>query len=191
MNVSADVVIIRGDDIQIEIKAQENLLDVIKTKVRANELVISSSQCIRTSDGIKIEITVPDLSSVMLNGSGSIRTRSVFSADDFEVAINGSGEVAVDVHADDVDAAINGSGEIIVNGSTKELDVVINGSGDFRGLGLVSKDAEVIIRGSGDVYINAQNSLDAEILGSGDIIYIGNPSVNSSVKGSGNILKKD
>ncbi len=30
VNVSADVVIIRGDDIQIEIKAQENLLPILE-----------------------------------------------------------------------------------------------------------------------------------------------------------------
>lgn len=190
VNISGDVTIHPGEDLQIRIKAQENLMKVITTRVKGKTLVIGSNQCIRTSDGIKIDLTVPTLRSIKLNGSGSIITRSFLNTDRLDLTINGSGTVAIDVHAVEVEVSINGSGKTILNGSAENIEVEINGSGDYRGLGLEAEDAEVTIRGSGDIYVNAKNSLEAEILGSGDVIYAGNPSVDSSVKGSGNISKK-
>ena len=190
VNIAGDVTIHPGEDLQIRINAQENLMKVITTRVKEKTLVIGSDRCIRSSDRIKINLTVPTLSSIKLNGSGSIVTRSFLNTDRLDLAINGSGTVAIDVYAIEVEVGINGSGETILNGSAENIEVEINGSGDYRGLGLETEDAQVTIRGSGDVYINAKNSLKAEILGSGDIIYAGNPSVDSSVKGSGSVSKK-
>ena len=191
VNIGADVTIHPGDELQITINAQKNLMDIIEIRTKGSTLVIGSSQCIRSRDGIKVDLTVPTISSIKLNGSGSIRTKSIFKTDELEADINGSGTLAIDVNSKYLEVNINGSGEVIFNGSTDNLDIVINGSGDYRGLGLQTNKAEVTIRGSGDIHVYAKKSLEAEILGSGDVIYAGNPSVESTVKGSGNITKKE
>lgn len=191
LDIAADVSVIPGTDLFIRIHAQESLMDVIRTEVSGKTLVIRSKSCIRSDKPIGIELTVPSLSSVKVNGSGSVILTEMMNTENFRIRINGSGDFTGDVTANSVNAGINGSGDIIFNGSTSMLEVEINGSGDFRGLGLKSFEADVTIRGSGDVDINTLNKLRVEVFGSGDVRYVGNPAITSSVKGSGQVSKKN
>lgn len=191
IDVAADISITPGDDIFVRIHAEENLLPIIKTNVEGKTLVIKSRPCVNSDKTIKIELTVPKLTAIDINGSASVRFTELMNTEDFNISINGSGDFNGNVFANTVDANINGSGDILINGTTKNLDVEINGSGEFMGLGLKSFEADVTIRGSGDVDVNALNKLKAEVLGSGDIRYIGNPQISSSIQGSGQVSKKN
>lgn len=191
VNISADVLVIPGDEYYLRIEAQENLLPVIKTSVSGKTLKIDSKRCVQSDDPIQIELTVPMLSSININGSGSVKTSEMMKTEDLDIGVNGSGTFSGDIYANSVEASINGSGNILMNGTAKTLDVEINGSGDFRGLGLKSFETEVVVRGSGNVDVNVLNMLDVEVLGSGDVRYVGNPEISTSIKGSGQVSKKN
>lgn len=191
VDISAEVTIIPGEDLFVRVEAQESLLPVIKTTVSGKTLKIKSKPCIQSSRPIKIELTVPTLTYVSINGSGSVRTLELLNTEDLEIGINGSGTFMGDVFAKSVDANINGSGNILINGTTEKLEIEINGSGDFRGLGLKSFGADVTVRGSGNVDVNTLNELNVEVLGSGNVRYIGNPNISSSITGSGEVSKKN
>jgi len=189
VNIPAYVKVTPGEDLSVRIEAQENLLPRIKTSVSGKTLVIKSKPCLESDKPIRIELIVPMLTSIDINGSAAVKITEMMNTEDFKVGINGSGEFAGDVFANSVEADINGSGDIIINGSAKMLEVEINGSGDFSGLGLKTFEADIVIRGSGDVRVNALNKLQSEVLGSGDVWYVGNPEISTSIKGSGQVSK--
>ena len=189
VNIPAYVKIKPGENLSVRIEAQENLLPRITTLVSGKTLVIKSRPCLDSDEPIRIDLVVPMLTSIDINGSASVKITEMMNTENFMVGINGSGEFGGDVFANSVEADINGSGDIIINGSAKKLEVEINGSGDFSGLGLKTFEADVVIRGSGDVKVNALNKLHAEVLGSGDVSYVGNPEISSSIKGSGQVSK--
>lgn len=191
VDISAEVTIIPGEDLFIRVEAQESLLPIIKTTISGKTLKIKSKPCIQSDEPIRITLTVPTLTAVSINGSGSVKTLEIMNTEDLDIAINGSGTFIGDVFANSVNASINGSGNILINGSAKKLEIEINGSGDFRGLGLKSFEAIVAVRGSGNVDVNALNELSVEVLGSGDVRYIGNPKISTSIVGSGEVSKKN
>ena len=66
-------------------------------------------------------------------------------------------------------------------------EVKIAGSGKMYLADLIANDVTCIISGSGNMYVHAQNSLNATITGSGNIIYSGNPTVDVKTSGSGSV----
>nr|MCU0492230.1 DUF2807 domain-containing protein [Chloroflexaceae bacterium] len=68
-----------------------------------------------------------------------------------------------------------------------QLSVTIEGLGQFRGDQFTSQRATVNVKGSGNVYVRAEESLNATVEGLGSITYYGNPRVTPVVSGAGSI----
>jgi hypothetical protein len=183
-----------SDGYQVRLEGESNLLEYVDTRVEGSKLIIDTRHDydFQTSQDLNVYITAPQLSKVILAGSGNIVSKNTLSSDQqlgFEIM--GSGDVKVSVDAPSVETSLMGSGKLDLSGQTKDLKVDIAGSGTFSGKDLKSENAKVSIMGSGDAYVFASVALDASILASGDVFYYGNPSISQHIVGSGTLTKKD
>lgn len=167
----ADVKIKRGKKAKCSISGDDNIIPIIRTENRDGLLKISASKSYSTKQNLEIEIEVPVLKKLILNGAGDVKMS--------------------DVTDDKLDLKINGAGDITATGKVKELKAATFGSGNLNLSGLEASKVYVAVDGAGDAEVWATTYLKAVINGSGDIIYSGNPSkIESSVNGVGEIMKK-
>lgn len=165
---SANCRVTVGSGPSLELKADDNILPLIVTRVENGTLYIESKGSYSTRNGIEVAIKVPNLESFLSRGSG-----------DSEI---------VGVRSRSFSAEIAGSGNIRGSGQADRGDYSIRGSGDMDFSNLRTKDSEASIAGSGAIELFATGTLDATIRGSGSIRYRGNPAkVNRSIAGSGEI----
>ncbi len=164
---SPDVHITVGGAPSLSIEAEDNILALISTEVRGGVLHVGSEQSFSSRKGIHVTLTVPELRSVKVQGSGDIEAEGV--------------------HGDLFTARVKGSGDIEVTGSVQRVEAEVLGSGDIKMFGLDAVDGEATVKGSGDIDIQASGTLDLTVLGSGDIRYRGGAEVNKEVHGSGDI----
>ncbi len=190
-----DVELVAGDEGEITLKGESNLLQYIKTEVKDGKLHIKKEKGVNlrpTSWKESIVITVPieEINALSLSGSGDVISKTTLKSDDFDVSIAGSGDIDISIEAEEIDASLSGSGDISISGKTRVLDVQVAGSGDVKAFELEADDVDVQVSGSADVKVTANQSLNARVAGSGDITYRGNPTkMNSKVSGSGDISK--
>lgn len=164
----ADVSIQIGAPAAVSVTTDDNLLQVITTNVQGNTLVIGSNQSYSTKVGVKVAITVPELSGVQINGSGDIRITGL--------------------DAEKFSTVIRGSGNIQAAGTARDLSAQIEGSGDLNLGDLQTHTASISVAGSGNATVNASEQLSASVAGSGNIQYRGAPkNVQKSVAGSGSV----
>lgn len=167
---SANVYVIIGGAESVVVKADDNILPLIETSVRNNQLVISTknNSSFTSTNPVRVDVTMKSLDDVALTGSGMINVPEL-SADQFKVNLPGSGN-------------INVAGEV------NQVDIKLGGSGIASCGGLKAKSATVNLSGSGNVTVFASESLDATLSGSGTIQYNGNPAdVSKNLTGSGMI----
>ncbi len=186
--IPATVFISQGEDQEVEIEAQDDVINQIKTTVRGGIWTIEFDRCVRNESSIRIYLTVKELTSVKISGSGEIVSQGSLIVDDLDVGISGSGDIDLSLEADDIDAKVSGSGSMRFDGTADALDISISGSGDFQCFNLETRKATVKISGSGDAEMWVTQELDVNIAGSGDVFYKGNPSLNVSVSGSGGVV---
>lgn len=185
-----DFKLVQGTEGKITIQGDSNLMEYIITEVKDGKLVVRSKKGVNHKPTKTIVVTVPyqSISSVSLAGSGDVENSGTIKANDFKVALAGSGDIDLKVDADSLESSIAGSGDIQLSGSTGSLETKIAGSGDFDGSSLDSKDVDVKIAGSGDVNVVCNGTLKVRISGSGDVKYSGNPTnKDTKVSGSGSI----
>lgn len=167
------VYITHGTDFHVELRGSSNLIGSFETKVRGTTLELGYKNASVSDDDIEVYITMPELEFLALAGSGEIRVRGNFPAQDkFNLRISGSG----DVYLHD---------ELQV----ENADVDLSGSGKAELENLLAENADIDISGSGDVKLSVSAHLRSRISGSGQVFYRGNPQLDSKVTGSGNVVK--
>lgn len=190
LNIPADVYIYQGDEEGITIEAQNNILDVIDTRVRNNELDIKFENGVvaKHYEPIKVYITTANISEIRISGSGNVYNETPLVTDELNVRISGSGNVDLqDIDTPLLDARISGSGRVYLSGECAEQILRISGSGNIHAFGLYSDEADINISGSGKTEVNVTDYLHGDISGSGSIYYKGHPVVESHISGSGRI----
>ena len=169
---STDLEVKVGSPLDVEVEAEDNLMEYLTTEVDGGVLYISTDcNCSMTTRlGSRITISVPNLKAISIEGSSDTNVEGL-KGPGFELTIAGSGDIEL-------------------AGAVDELEVEIDGSDDVNAKRLSSKDAYVSINGSGDVLLTVEDNLDANINGSGDIRYAGTPRVRKSLNGSGSISSR-
>lgn len=208
---SGNLTIEVGDEEELRVEAEENLIPYFETEVRNGTLLIRQRNNARIAPRktVNFYLTVVDLESIELTGSGDAEAADLeakqlsatltgsgdldmesLDAESLDVRINGSGSIRLkDLQADRLGVRMTGSGDLeIINGRVEEQSITITGSGGYEAGGLVSSEADVRLTGSGSATIQVNNRLNASTSGSGDVRYIGSPVVDQSSSGSGDVV---
>ena len=193
LSLPATVILSQSNTTSVEVEANADLLEYIKTDVSKDELVISTEDCncISTSDDITIKVSTPHIEDLSINGSGSIISKDKINTKNMSIAINGSGDVVLEnLSAENYSVAINGSGDVDLSGThAKTGDISIHGSGDVNTSRIPTSAVAVSVAGSGDVEVKPTAAMDVSIMGSGDVTYYGTPKISSSIMGSGDLIQ--
>jgi hypothetical protein len=176
----------------LRIEAEDNLIERMKVEVVGDRLEIDYDQVInlRPTRPINFYVTMMEVESIQLLGSGNINT-SALVTEEIRFVLAGSGNIRVeDIQTEIIRAELPGSGNINISGSATRQEVRLMGSGDYDGGDLISTEADISIAGSGNVTVNASEQLDITIAGSGTVRYVGDPLINQDIFGSGRIVKQ-
>jgi autotransporter translocation and assembly factor TamB len=189
-----EVILIKGNEGAISIKADENLMEYIETEVKNDHLKIQLEKGyhLRSTKNIVITVAVETIDAISLAGSGNVSSADVLNAADLNLNLAGSGEINLPVSTKNLTSNIAGSGNIKLSGNSDVFRCEIAGSGNLEGDDLKATASHINIAGSGNVKIHAISEIHAQIVGSGNVIYTGNPAIEKSKSiGSGSIRKKD
>lgn len=155
----------------VEVQADNNLIERVATAVKSGTLVITTRGTFSTETPMAVDVTVPELETATLIGTGMISVDGV-QAQQFHVRLLGTGLLTV-------------------SGVVDRLSATVAGAGDAQLQNLVARDVVAKVPGTGRLQVHATRSLDASVSGTGAIFYIGNPSdVKQNVTGTGAIIEQ-
>ena len=190
LGISANVFLKQGANQSIEIKGQQNIIDLLNKEGEGDtwDIKFLRNTNIKTSEKLEVYITLNSLEALNIGGSGSIKGDGTFkNIDELKLNIGGSGSIHLAVLAEELSCNIGGSGSIHLEGNAKDIDINIGGSGSVKALDLTVTNANVNTAGSGSVQIEVTDELSATIVGSGGVKYKGDPKVNKTIMGSGRL----
>lgn len=144
-----------GKNQSVEIFADRGYLSDVETSVRGDTLYLSQGGRRWRNIDVDIEIQVRNLDSIRLEGAADINVINIDS-DDFELEIDGAGDVTLE-------------------GTCGSLTIEINGAADIDAQDLKCKSVDATINGAGDIDAYASESVEATINGVGDITICGDP----------------
>lgn len=189
---SFSVTLVSGNEGNIKIEGDENIIQYITTEVKNNELIVGFEKgfYIKYDYPSTIDITIPfkKISALSFSGSGSLTTVDIITADNLDVDCTGSGSVNFETAATTVKITRGGSGSVIAKGKATNLTVTSSGSGNVNASQLTSSNVTATQTGSGNIKVNCTNNLSVTSSGLGSVNYKGSPKkVEKNSSGSGAI----
>ncbi len=184
----------QGEHVSVEIETDDNILENLEVYVKNDTLVIKPKRlisCFNPTENIDIYLTMEDIESFDLSGSGKIEGESAIKTDTLDIDLSGSGQIDLDIEANELKIDISGSGTAELEGGVKKNEFEVSGSGKLLASELETDDTKVSISGSGKAEVWANDTLDIDISGSGRVSYKGSPEINQDVSGSGKIEKME
>jgi Putative auto-transporter adhesin, head GIN domain len=196
VHASMNVVLRQGPREAVELRADDNLLALVETRVISRsgvptlEIRMRDHTSYSSRNPITLTVDVVTLSSLSVRGSGNVSGDGL-KAPALKLAVAGSGNIKLQkLSLDEASLKISGSGNAELAGKTGRLGLSISGSGDINTRELEADEVSVNIAGSGDAKVNARKTLNVSIAGSGDVEYSGEPSLKTSIAGSGHVKKR-
>lgn len=164
-----EVNITQEDTQYVEVTADDNIIQNVRTKVSGKQLSLSLKSARYRDISLKSNIKAAALKGIFNSGSGNINAFNIEQKREFNV-IN------------------SGTANITIQGETARLLVLNDGSGDINGFDFTVSSCEIDNVGSGDIRINCIESMDISISGSGNVYYKGHPEIDVSIEGSGKVI---
>jgi hypothetical protein len=195
MQNNVDIVIVPDTFYKMTVTCGKHLLDGIKTEIVNEQLVVSNiNKCNWLRDFENkyiVEVTMPALDYVELQGSGHLNCKDTLRGDNLLVeSRNGTGELNMILNYKSAQFKLHtGPADINAKGNLNECYVYSAGNGYFRGFDLHSEHCTVNTQSTGDVQVDAQKQLGVNIEYNGDVYYIGSPPlVTKTITGKGKLI---
>ncbi len=181
-----------GEEQQLRVEAEDNLIPYIETNIVGSmlEIGVRHGMAIHPTRPIDLYLTVPALDQVLLAGSGTIQWPEA-EGQELSLTLSGSGAIRLgEVQVEDLRVVLSGSGDVSLSGGRVDSQwVTVSGSGAYEAEDVESATAHVDITGSGTVTISVHSHLRVTIAGSGEVRYLGDPVLDRvSITGSGSLV---
>lgn len=178
-----------GNAQSLEIEADENLHDVIRTEVTGGVLKVYSEMNIRNSKAKNIRVTVPELEEIEASAAASVRCENTLKTNMLSISVSSAADVKVEVKAKEIEMDASSSGSIDIRGEADDLDVNVSSAGSIDAYDLTVKNCRVSASSAGSSKLRVTEELSAEASSAGSIHYKGEPRIVKLDSSSGGSIK--
>ncbi len=176
---SLDVKYLQADSFSVVVKAPQEVIDKVETRVVDHTLVVNMKGentiinfGVSDGDDVSVWVTSPDFLGIVLRGSGDFDSEGLVDTDTLNIELNGSGDIEFhNIICDRMNVNLVGSGDVEVkNVKTQWSGVNLVGSGDIK---IKFDDSGVVeskLVGSGDITLKGiVRDFRSQVRGSGDM----------------------
>lgn len=188
-----DLYLTQDDNKSVEIKANDDIIDRILTKVEGNTLkiYIDKKNWKRNNNGQMVAyVSVSYLNRLTASGGSDVESQGVWKSEDLKIIASGGSDIEMSVEVDFLEITCSGGSDIDLNGSTQKMDLTSSGGSDFNGRKLIAKDANIRSSGGSDAYVHVIDKLVARASGASDIHYSGDPQIRDIDTSSSSDVEK-
>ena len=199
-------------DFAVTASAEDNVLPTLKVQTRDDTLVVWRDvdwiDGIRPTVPIRVTVTVPQLRSVAVSGSGRVVIRGVGSpfadysvsgagaldlvdvpATRVRIDIVGSGTVsATGIRATELAVEMRGAAKAVVAGTVDLATLDVAGSVLYRGAHLRARHVVAEVDGAAQAFVWADDALEARVGGIARLGFRGNPAVDETIQRDGRLF---
>jgi len=172
-----DVFLTQGDNRTLEVEADENLQDWIKTEVSGNELHIFTEKSIRFAKTKKVYVTCKTLERIEISSAGDVTGVTPFTADKLDIDMSSAGDLKFEVEADEIKISISSAGNANLKGKTNILKADLSSAGDLNAYDLEAKSGDVSVSSAGSARVFVTEEATFQSSSAGDISYRGEPRI--------------
>ena len=175
---------------KIIVEADENLLEIIETRISDGILTVQTKKNIISSEAKRVLITFKNLSVIKANSGTTIIGKSIIRNKILTLESSSGANIDMEVFAKELFTKTSSGANININGKATMLYANTSSGSELNAKDLNTINSNIKAHSGSKIMVTTQNKLEATASSGGNIQYYGNP--NSVIKdgGSSGSIKK-
>lgn len=170
-----DVYLTQSETEGITVQADENLHDLIKTKVEGKVLKIYTDENISFSQAQKVMVNFKTLSRISASSGSDLYSENTIKADVLKLSTSSGSDMKLTINASSVECNSASGSDIELSGTVINLVAEASSGSDIDASKLKSETSRVQASSGADITVNSSKELYAKANSGADIKYSGNP----------------
>lgn len=167
------VIYTNSDSLSLTVKAKENEIDNVETKIENSTLVISSSG--RFTSPVYVYVKNNHLNSLEATGATDFKTTNLLKTDSIHFSTTGASNVKATLDAKKVSCMEDGASTLVLKGNTDFLDAQLSGASTLKSFDLISREGILVTSGASNAKVYITEKLHATATSASDIKVKGDP----------------
>ena len=182
-----NVYLYQGNAEKLTVEADQNLMQHIKTEVKADRLKIYTDEDIKKATKLNIYLTFEELEMMSISGAVSVEGEDLMHFDELYLDGSGASEITLNLEAAELKTDFSGASEIELSGEAKSVRFDISGASEIDAADFRITNCKLDVSGAADASVNVSGNLEVDVSGAATVRYKGNPKVVSDISGAGSL----
>ena len=185
-----EIYLTEGPINKIIVEADENLVEIIETKISNGILTVQTKKNIVRSKAKRVLITYKNLSVIKASSGAIIKGKSIVRNKILTLESSSGANIDMEVFAKELFTKTSSGANININGKATILYAKTSSGSELNAKDLKTINSNIKAHSGSKIMVTTQNKLEATASSGGNIQYYGNP--NSVIKddGSSGSIKK-
>lgn len=182
------VYVTQADDFDIEVEADENIIDLIGTDIKNGKLRIHAIENIGRSTK-KVFVTLPKINGLKGSSGANLKTEGLVSTNELEVDGSSGATLNIQVDVNKIDIDASSGANLTLSGEADKAVVDVSSGGNINAKQLDTESCNADASSGGNVSISVSEFLTADASSGGNIRYSGDADVEKKKSVSGSVHK--
>ncbi|MEZ4786710.1 MAG: head GIN domain-containing protein [Flavobacterium haoranii] len=189
-NTGLEVVIKQGNNFFVEVEADSNLQDHIKTEVENNTLKVYCDQNIYKSSARKVYIEMPVVQAISTSSGASLESQNTIVSDILKLDSSSGSEMKLTIKSQKLTCDSSSGSEINVSGEAIDVTTSSSSGSSINLSKLVAENVSSDSSSGSSTTVNAKNKLKANASSGSSIDYLSSPKEVTLDENSGGSISK-
>lgn len=178
----------QGNSIDLSIEADENILDLLITEVKNNELKIYFDKNVYKAKARNVYLTTKNISKIRTSSGASVKSENTLQVNSIDLDSSSGSSIKINVNADEVTSSSSSGANIDLYGKARTLSAKASSGSSIDAYKLIAVDVYAKASSGANIDVNVTGKLTAKASSGGDIDFQGNPvDVNKDTSSGGSI----
>lgn len=178
----------QGNSTDISVEADDNIIDLLKTEVKNNELKIYFDKNVYRAKARNVYLTTRDISEIRTSSGAHVRSENTIETKTLDLDSSSGSSIKIHVNADEVISETSSGATMRIEGKTGTFSASSSSGSSINASNLKTIDAYAKASSGANIDVNVSGKLTAKASSGGDIDYDGNPDdVNKDTSSGGSV----
>ncbi len=178
----------QGNSTEISVEADENIIDLLITEVKNNELKIYFEKNVYRAKARNVFLSASTINKIKASSGASVKSENTFQTTSLDLDASSGSSIKVYVNAADITSETSSGATIKVYGKSKTFSGKASSGSSIDADELEVIDAYVKASSGANINVNVSGKLTAKASSGGDIDYEGSPTnINKDTSSGGSV----
>jgi hypothetical protein len=190
-SAGTNVYISQGKQEKVVVKADENILDAIRTEVQGDVLVVTHVKSVRRATSDKVYVTVKDLDKISTIAGANVYSEMPLKFNDLELSTSAGSNLKFEIEARRLKVSSMAGSNVYIKGTAETVEMSAAAGSNIKAEDLESRNCNAKTSSGANIYITVAEELNAKASSGGNVFYYGSPKhINVSSSSGGNVIQR-